>query len=309
MTALLDVILPVFLVIGFGYTSAWRGYLSETVIDGVADFAQNIAIPCLLFLAISTLDLDATFDLNLMGSYYISASAIFVAGLFGARWLFARPWEDCVAIGFTALFSNTVLLGLAITEKAYGADALGPNYAIVAVHAPFCYGVGITVMEFVRSKDVPVSKLVPTVARAMFRNALLVGIALGFAVNLSGMALPGFATEGLELIARAALPAALFALGGVLFRYRPEGDSGPIILICVLTLGVLPMLVWSLGTFTGLGRDAMRSAVLTASMAPGASAYLFANMYGVARRVVASSVLIGTAVSILTVWGWLTLLP
>jgi len=32
-------------------------------------------------------------------------------------------------------------------------------------------------------------------------------------------------------------------------------------------------------------------------------------MYGAARRVAASSVLIATAASIFTVWGWLAILP
>jgi malonate transporter and related proteins len=43
-------------------------------------------------------------------------------------------------------------------------------------------------------------------------------------------------------------------------------------------------------------------------MAPGVNAYVFANMYGTAKRVAASSVLLGTAGSILTVWIWLTAL-
>ena len=44
-------------------------------------------------------------------------------------------------------------------------------------------------------------------------------------------------------------------------------------------------------------------------MAPGVNAYLFANIYGAARRVAASSVLMATALSTLTVWMWLNLLP
>ena len=44
-------------------------------------------------------------------------------------------------------------------------------------------------------------------------------------------------------------------------------------------------------------------------MAPGINAYVFANMYGRARRVAASSVLIATALSIGTVWLWLSALP
>ena len=46
-----------------------------------------------------------------------------------------------------------------------------------------------------------------------------------------------------------------------------------------------------------------------AAMPAGINAYLFAHMYGVGKRVAATSVLICTAASILTVWAWLQILP
>ena len=55
--------------------------------------------------------------------------------------------------------------------------------------------------------------------------------------------------------------------------------------------------------------EQFRSAVLTASMAPGINTYIFANMYGVARRVAASAVLIGTALSVVSIWVWLSVIP
>jgi len=307
--ALLDVILPVFLVIGFGYAAVRLGLFSDTHVDGLTRFTQNFAIPCLLFSAIAKLDLSAGFDPRLMGSFYTGAIAGFFIGLFGARVLFARPWEDSVAIGFCCLFSNSVLLGLPITERAYGAEALKANFAIIALHAPICYGLGVTAMELVRNRGGSIPSAVPRILNSMFRNALVIGIALGLAVNLSGIALPRVMDNALDLISAAALPAALFALGGVLVRYRPEGDTRTILFICVVSLVVHPAIVWTLGTATGLDRDAFRSAVLTAAMAPGVNSYIFANMYGVARRVAASTVLVATAGSILTVWLWLMILP
>ena len=53
MAALIDVILPVFLVIGFGYVAVWKGYFSDSGVDGLMKFTQGFAIPCLLFRAIS----------------------------------------------------------------------------------------------------------------------------------------------------------------------------------------------------------------------------------------------------------------
>ncbi|MFW8634493.1 AEC family transporter [Cribrihabitans pelagius] len=306
--SLIDVILPVFLVIGAGYLSTLKGVFSESHIDGLAKFTQGFAIPCLLFRAIATLDLSAGFHPALLASFYTGAFTCFLIGLFGARYFFRRDWEDCVAIGFCCLFSNSVLLGLPITERAFGEGNLTGNYAIIAFHSPFCYGIGITVMEIVRNRGAGGVRMVSSVLTAMFRNVLILGIALGFAVNLSGLTIPLVVDEALELVIRAALPGALFALGGVLVRYRPEGDLRAILFVCLTSLMIHPAIVWSMGTALALPQDLFRSGVLNAAMATGFNGYIFANMYGRAKRVAASSVLIATGASIFTVWFWLLLL-
>ncbi len=309
MGALIDVILPVFLVIGFGYWAVWRGYFSDAGVDGLMKFTQGFAIPCLLFRAISTLDLGQNFDVALLVSFYAGALAGFAAGLLGARFLFGRDWEDSIAIGFCCLFSNSLLLGLPITERAYGMDALEANYAIIAIHSPFCYAVGITAMEIARNRGSSYAALPGKVLKAMFQNALILGITLGLIVNLSGVSLPGVMTDAIDLMVRAALPAALFGLGGVLYRYRPEGDMRTILYVVAVSLILHPVIVWGLAQWNDLSDAALRSAILTAAMAPGINTYVFANIYGKARRVAASSVLVGTAASILSVWLWLAVLP
>ena len=309
MSLLAAVILPVFLVIGFGWVAAWRGLFSEPAVNGLMKFAQGFAIPCLLFRAMAGLDLGQDFDLRLLASFYAGALAGFVVGIAGARLLFRRDWEDCIAIGFVGLFSNSLLLGLPITERAYGADALTANFTIIAVHSPFCYAVGITAMEVVRSRGQDLRHIPGKVLRAMFSNALIIGITLGLAVNVTGLPLPGPFLEALDLMIRAGLPAALFGLGGVLYRYRPEGDMRAILFIVSVSLVLHPAIVWAMGRATGLSDEAFRSAVLTAGMAPGINAYLFADMYGRARRVAASAVLIGTGLCILTAAFWLSVLP
>ena len=146
------------------------------------------------------------------------------------------------------------------------------------------------------------------IARAMFRNALVLAIAAGFAVNLAGITLPIVLVDALDLVIRAALPTALFALGGVLVQYRPEGDARVIFMVCGIALLVHPAITWALGSSLSVPQDSFKSGVLTAAMAPGINAYIFANMYGRARRIAASSVLVATAASIFTAWIWLMVL-
>jgi len=307
--ALIEVILPVFLVIGFGYLAVWRGWFSRGGVDGLMTFTQKFAIPCLLFAALARLDLAQSFDWRLLLSFSAGALAGFVLGLAGARLIFGRSWEDAVAIGFCGLFSNSVLLGLPIMERAYGEDALAANFAIVTVHSPFCYGIGITAMEVVRARGARAARVAAKVGRAMFSNTLILGIVAGFAVNLSGLPVPGPLNDALDLMVRAALPAALFGLGGVLVQYRPEGDMRAILYVCAVSLLAHPAITYCLGLALALPVDGLRAAVVTAAMAPGVNAYIFASIYGRAMRVAASSVLIATGLTVVTAWLWLQVLP
>ena len=309
MSALLDVIIPVFLIIGFGYCTVWSKLFSTDTIDGLMKFTQNFAIPVLLFDAIAKVDLVNVFDFNLFFSFYVGATAGFLIGFLGSRYIFQRSLEDSVVIGFCCLFSNTVMLGLPITERAYGEEALRHNFAIVSVHAPFCYFLGITVMELVRNTEKSISAKSLVIFKAMFSNALVVGIVLGFLINILGIDLSKTIQSSIDMITAVALPAALFGMGGVLYQYRPEGDIGPITMVCLVSLIVHPVIVWITGLSSGLTEMQMRSAVITAAMAPGINTYVFANIYGRAKRVASTSVLLSTAFSIGTVWVWLSLLP
>ncbi len=309
MSALLEVVLPVFIVIGFGYVMVWRGLFSEEGVDLLMKFSQGIAIPALLFLAIARLDLSQDFHFPLLLSYYSGSILVFLLGMFGARVIFGRVWTDAVAIGFVAMFANSVLLGLPIMERAYGPDSLAGNYAIVALHAPFCYLVGVTAMEGVKAGRVAPHILALAVGRALSRNALTLAIGAGFVVNFIGLGMPVVVEDGIALLARAALPTALFGLGGVLYRYRPEGEVRVIAMVLILSLIVHPAIGWMMGSqILHIPSDDLKSVVITAAMAPGANAYLFANMYGAGRRVAASSVLVGTGVTVLTSSIWLIIL-
>ena len=314
MSALFTTILPVFLVIGFGYLVSWRGLFSESAVDGLMRFAQNFAVPALLFASMARLDLGTEFRPALLIAFYTGAFCSYAAGWAGARFLFNRPAPDCVAIGFVCLFSNTLLLGIPITERAFGAQALDGNWAIIALHSPALYTFGITAMEFTRARGtgLSVGGVALRALSGVIRTPLVIGILCGLAMNLlmqAGLVMPEGFWAAVDMLARAALPAALFGLGGILYRYRPEGDMATIAMCCGCALLLHPLVTFGLGSVLGLDVAGMRSAVVTAAMPPGLNAYLFANIYGSARRVAASTVLIGTAVSVVSIWVWLAILP
>jgi len=309
MLALLNIVLPVFIVIGAGYGTVRSGILSQVHSQALMKFATQFAIPCLLFNAISKLDLSAAFDIGLLTSFYTGAAISFLLTALISRVVFKHSGTTAIAIGFAAFFGNTLLLGLAILERAYGQPAMEPAFAIISVHAPFCFLIGITAMEFVRASGKPLGKTLKTTAKTVFSNALMIGIMLGFFVNLTDLPLPGPVLPAIEMLSRAALPAALFGLGGALVQYGLTGNLRVVALICISKLVIHPSIAWLLATQVfHLNLDFTRAAVLIAAMAPGINAYAFATLYNRAQDTVAATVLIATATSILSASVWLAIL-
>lgn len=306
---LVTVVLPVFMVIAAGFAATRTGLFPDAGVNGLMTFTQSFAVPCLLFRGIVDLDLGAVFDAGLLVSYYSGAIVCFALAILGERILFRRRPGESVAIGFGALFSNSLLLGIPIMERAYGPDALAANFAILSIHAPLCYLIGITAMEFTRADGRGLAGTAQAVARAMFRNALMIGLLLGFLVNLSGLDLPEPPRVAIDMMADSALPAALFGIGGVLTRYTLRAQLGEAGFIAALSLILHPTITYLLAHVVyDLPSDFVRSAVVTAAMAPGVNAYVFASLYARGQAQAASVVLLATAVSVLTISVWLSIL-
>ncbi|MEO0624181.1 MAG: AEC family transporter [Pseudomonadota bacterium] len=306
---LILIVLPVFLLVGFGYGAVRTKVFPEAGIDALITFATNIAVPALLFRSIYQLDLGTALNAGHLTSFYAGATLCFIGATLCSRILWKRRPGESVAVGFSALFSNSVLLGLPIFARGFGEEAMEPVYALIAFHAPFCYLVGIMTMEFARRDGVAVRVALQRSARAMFRNALTVGILLGFVFNLGHVPVPEPLAAMIDLLASAALPVALFGLGGVLTRYKLRAEVSEALMVSAFSLILHPLIAYVLAAHVfGLGDAFVRAAVLIAAMPPGVNGYIFAAMYGRAVGTAASTVLLATALSVVTVTVWLGIL-
>ncbi len=301
MGILLEVTTPIFVLIGAGYLVLKLRYFTPSTVQGIMKFVQNIALPVMLFNAVSQMDLGMGFNFNLLLSFYLGSLCCFVLALVLTYKAFKKAWEESVVVAFTALFGNTVLLGLAVVGRAFGEASLTGSYTIVAFHAPFCFLVGITTMEASRKAGNLNGKVLFSVFNEMGKNAIVLGMLIGFAFNLLNVSLPNFIQMPVDMLSGAAIPAALFGLGGILAQYKPEGDFKVILMVCIVTLVVHPALTWILSNqLFALSKPLVQSAVLTSAMPPGLNAFIFASMYERGRRIAASAALIGTVASIFT---------
>lgn len=303
------IVLPVFMVVGAGYGAVRSGVLPDAGIDPLMNFAFKIAVPGLLFLAMYDLDLGATMRASPMVAFYGASIACFVGAALISRHLLGRRKSEAVAVGFAAMFGNSLLLGIPIIERAYDEAALAAGYALISFTAPLFFAIGILSMEILRSDGGSVGQVLRRAGRTTLSNPLMVGIGLGLAANLVDLPLPGPIYDTIAMLARAALPVAVFALGGVLTRYALKAEIGEALMISVFSLVVKPGLAWVVADAVfGLPEPFVQAAVVLAAMPPGINGYVFASMYDRAVGTAASAVLLGTMLSIVSITLWLALL-
>ena len=301
MGILLEITAPIFVLIFFGFLSLKLKFFNPTTINGLMKFVTNIAIPVLLFNSVAKMDLGVGFNSGLLLSFYTGSFISFIFALFLSLKVFQRSREESVVIAFTALFGNTVLLGLAVIDRAFGEESLAGTYTIVVFHAPFCFLVGITTMEAFRGKHRLKGVILFSVLNEIRKNAIIIGMGIGFLFNLLNFSLPTFFQVPVSMISESAIPSALFGLGGILAQYKPEGDIKLILVVCIITLIFHPLWVWIFSTqIFMLPKELIQSGVLTAAMPPGLNAFIFASIYQKGRKIAASSALCGTIFSIAT---------
>jgi malonate transporter len=290
-------------VTGAGYLAVWRGLFADSAVDGLMVFTQKFAIPCLLFRRGDAGPWGGVRFRPAAAFYYTGSAANFFLGMFGARLPLRAALARLRGHRLRAAFCQQRASGPADHRTCLRADALAANFAIVSVHAAFCYLLGITAMEIVKS-----TRRERAGDRAKGRhgrcssNALMIGIALGFVVNLSGLTgargpAGGAGPDDPRRPARGAVRAGRHPLP-LQARGRSE-HRGLHLRACTFRTSRHDLALGS-GPLAGLSEAQLRSAVVTAAMAPGVNSYLFADMYGVARRVAATAVLAGTALSVIT---------
>lgn len=294
---------------GIGWLAVKSEYLGDNLADTLNAFTVRLAVPVLLFRAMVNLDFSQAFNIPTLIGFYAGAVFSFIAGIFLARLIWKRRPGEAVAVGFCALFSNTVLLGIPIMQRSYGEEALTPVFGIIALHAGSMYTIGLISMELARADGRPLFETLRIAAKSILSNSLMIGVLSGIAINLSGIPLPEVIMSPVNMLASAALPVALVGIGAALTRYQIKAEFSEALMVSSLSLILHPLIAFIITHMIfGLPIELVRAAVIIGAMPPGMNVYIFAAMYDRAVSLSASAIVIATALSIFTISAWLWLL-
>ena len=301
MTTLLQTMLPVFGLMALGYISARRQIVDRGGVQGLVMFVFTFSIPALLLSSVATLEVPADVDWGFLVAFYAGSFATWGMGIFVGRVVFGRPLADQAIFGLGAAFSNLFLIGLPVVLTALGPEASFPMLVIIGFHSATFMPLTVILVQAGRSDSGGLASRIGSVLTDVLRNPVIIALAAGVALNVVGVGCWTPVASLLDLRGNAAIPCALFALGGSLHGYPIAGEAAPSMVLAGLKLVVHPLLVWLIAVpVLGLEGRPVAVAVLMAAMPSAVFVYLFGARYQAAAEVAARTVLLTSVGSFVT---------
>ena len=295
MGVLVEVVLPVFALIGLGRLAAWRRLLPEAAGESLTAFAFVFALPALLFRAVT-----GSAGIPLFGAVTFLGVALLVyaVGTLGSQRLLGEPLSAAGVAGLNAAFGNTVMMGIPVVSAAFGPEGLADLLAIVAFHSAVLMPVATVVVEAGLNARSSPSRLLAATLQSVLRNPIILAIIVGAAWAATGLAVPAVLGRVLDLLASSAAPVALFCLGLGLPAAPQRADLGSVAFTTLLKNLIMPGLVFLAMRAAGLPPLAVAVGTVAAAMPTGANAFLLARRYSTAIERSAAAVLVSTLLSL-----------
>jgi len=309
MLATLLLVLPVFVLVFIGYALGWTKLFPAEGRRALTNFVFYVAIPALLFRSMAGGAMVEGVNLTMLAGFFSCGLAMMGLAFAVARIGFRLPTREATVFAMGATFGNTVLLGIPIVNLAYGEAGAALLYSIIALHTLILMTPPMMVLEATKGAAASWQGIAGQALGAIYRNPLIIALALGVAWSFTGADLPPVVADVIDKLADAATPAALFALGASLSKSKIEGVVAHALAITGLKLIVHPLLALAVGAAIGLEGLPLAIMVLTAALPAGNNVFIVASTFGVFLRRAAAAIILTTMLAVVSTTVVIEMIP
>jgi malonate transporter and related proteins len=310
MNAVLSTVVPVFGLIAVGFFAGRTHYLSDAAIKGLPEFVFRIAMPVMLFRTIGTSAVPDAPAMSILAMFFSGALLVWVLMAVVTRVVLRRGQGDASGLCMASAFANSVMMGLPIALSHFGPKA-APVVALIALcdTAAMWFAATLHLAAAEGTGDQGLGVMVRSLLWRFATNPIILGCACGLLWRVAGVSMPPLADSMVTMLAQAAIPGALVALGLALNSYGLAGQMSAVSAITVMKMLVMPAAAWLVGTYV-LGLPKLEVGVVTtlAAMPVGANAYLFAAAYDRQPAAVSGAIAATTPIALVTVSALLMLI-
>ena len=297
---------PVFALVGCGVLAGRFRLINPGSSEALNRFVYAFALPAMLFVAVYR---GSPEELLGSGSFLLGVVLATLGTAIAGFLLSFQAWRatpaESVMRALNASFANTGYLGIPLVTVAYGERAALPAALATVATNIVSFAVAIVCLELLTN---PRGGGVGRALAGVARSPLIWPIALAIIVVALQIKIPLPVERFATLLAAAAGPCALFAIGLFVSQLSIREGFRASWPTSALKLVLHPLLMAGLAYYV-LSIDAYwaKVAVVCASLPLGATAFVLAQRYRLLEAETSTGAVLSTAASVLTVSVVMTL--
>ena len=309
MGGVFSLVLPFFGLIFLGVIVARLRPMPIEALGWMNTFIIYVALPALFFQLLSQTPVEQLTQWRyVMGSVlatYIAFALMFAFSTFTTRGDIATSMIK----GLAAAYGNIGYMGPGLALLAFGEKAAVPVAIIFCFENIMHFAIAPLFMALNGNDDRPPATVALSVVQKIALHPFIIATAIGVGAALIGFKPPAAINSMIEILARAAAPCALFAMG-VTLAMRPVKrvpvELGYIVPVkLVLHPALCYVMMQAFGPFDPVW---VASAVLLASLPTATNVFVIAQQYHVWVERASATILITTMISVGTVTALLYVL-
>ena len=293
-----------------------RGDSSRTL----SNAAFYIFVPALLFRTTARVDFS-TMPWGTIAAVFVPTLAL-MFGLYVVQRRGQRGGALPVAApgvrAISAVFGNTVQIGIPLATALYGETGLAMHLAIVSLHALVLLTSVTALVELDLAAARPrhrggdarhLAAVLATTVRHTVIHPVVLPVLLGLAFNALGWVLPAVVDEVLQTLGTAVVPLCLVMIGSSLAQYGLRGEVRHALGVTAVKLLLLPALVLVVAHWGfGIGGLPLAVIVTMAALPVGSNPLIFAQRYRALEAETTAAVVLSTLAFVVTAPFWLAVL-
>lgn len=313
MTTVLSTTGTIFFIIAIGYLAVDRKVFSRDALQILGKYVVNLALPALIFRALSGRGLSEISNVGYLGGYLLGSLIVLMIGYFVSRtfWktspissTFDATGMACANSGFVG-YPLLVMVLPSIAPTALALNMVVENLVIIPLV--------LILAERATAPTINGRSLAKLIFHRVSTNPIVLAMVAGIVVAVFNLPIPVFASNGIDLIAQSSIAVSLFVIGGTVAGISIKSFGKRVFAVVLGKLVFLPIAVWAgfgIMALVGAGVDDpnLQKAAIIMAATPAMSIYpVLAQRYGQEQQA-ATAMLLMTAVSFLTISGLLYLL-
>ena len=299
MIATLTLSVPFFALIFLGMGCRMFGFFDDSAAKILSRFAFYIVLPTFMFINVANNDPSGLLNWGFIWRYELSTLIIFISSAFIGSIVFRLTTHQSGVLGLASAYPNYGYMGVPLAIMAFGAEAALPMALILITDTIVLLAL---VAAFVAPRQGNPLIMVFSIVKTMISNPLLLSVVFGTGFAIAELKLPIILDNLVNIIAGAAAPTALFALGVTLYGQPIKSAIGEIGVITIWRLIAHPLLLIVIFVvFPGQDMLWMNVAILFACLPVAANVYMLAQHYDHYVNRAATSCLVSTIIATVTV--------